>query len=546
MDLVLHDEPDKAVAERIKEVTARGLGQESRRKLIRKYCLTDWWFLVRYIFQYHFFCEDLHYNTLYRWKYENMEDDLVTCIPRGHVKTLSTAVDITQEILRNPDIAILGVSATDDLCKGLGKLVGDTLRHNERLVWAFNDILPQGNEKLRAWGAYGYQLPRAKPRLEKTLELASMRTTKTGKHPDLVFIDDITVAENNNENGWQAGADLINNLRRMCNPWGKFRWNATRWDDGDTVGMAIEGNILGKQGKFKSLVMSCYEDDDPTNDVIYKYKQRWNQRGKPNGEWSGYRKEEFERERKHPDPKVRRFFSCQLRNNPVPEEEQRLELKSLRFFGPEEGCETEKHPDVGRVISVGVETTGGGLVVYNLLEEQIQQQKLNIPLEEVKYPKERGVSKADRIHAALDPWIREGRLWVPKSEFPKDLSNTDCLGYELRRLGAGKNDDIADALHIIPKFLTSGLYPRRKGEPAHLYIGVDLAYTEAKASDYTVALAACVDHNHHLWVLGYSRFRIKQPTIIVHRLIDFYNHWNNRQTAQPFPSRKGSWASSYN
>lgn len=515
--MIVHNRPDEAVREAGR--TLRKLRQESGevayKEELRRLLREDLWFLIRAALGWWYLDEELHGKTLMRFCLENKERDNARVLPRGHVKTQWACAEIIQELLRDQDKAILAVSATDKLAKAMGLVVGGELLTNELLQYAFDDILPKRSTDCDKWGQFAYTLPNRKPRKEPSLMLASIKTNVTGFHPDEIYIDDATVRENNTPEGWAEVESAIDNYLRLLPSYGLFRWNATRWNDGDPIGKAISGELEGKQGKFQCLVLSCFVGDDPKADAIYPHKKRWNSE-----KYSGFPKEQLLREMNSKDTKRRAFFSCQMRNDPVPIEEARVDVNRVQIYKPEDA------PDFGHCRLVGVDTIGGGLLIYNLLEEECEKLNFQLPLEKIKQKRESGVTKADRITAVLEPIIREGRFFATQ-EMIGDASDVDNLGYELRRLGAARHDDIADAAHIIPAYLSTGIVPTDK-EPAHLYIAVDAAYSEDSASDFTVLLAGCVDSKNQYWILGYDRFRLKSPSALVTRIIAFFMEWNTK------------------
>lgn len=469
---------------------------------------------------------------------EHEGKDVLTCIPRGHCKTLFKCARNIQRISRNKNIAIMTLSATDVLSKGIGIQIGDELRRNDILQACFLH-LPRPGEPCKQWGAYALSLnDRGTQRIDPTLRLASIGSNITGAHPDIIDIDDVTVEQNNNPAGYEKVEMFLANCMRLLPTDGFFDWAGTRWSDSDPLGKAIDGIIKGRQGPFHSMVLSCFEDDDPEKDIIYPYKYRWNETDKK----SGYKKEDYLRDMSDESPRKRSFFNCQMRNDPMPLTEQRFDLEAIRLYDP---SNPEEYPKFQPASLVGVEATGGGLVVANLLQERLDSRGIIMPLQTITMPSIRHVEKADRIHATLEPIINEGRLNIPYEEMPKDPKQTECLGYELTRLGVAKHDDMADCLHFIPEYLAKGIYPREE-EDAHLYIACDPAYSESLRSDWSVLMAVAVDKNKNYWLLGKERFKENRPTVICDRIIQFYIHWNARAIGQGVSRRrKKSFAARY-
>jgi hypothetical protein len=537
--LIVHENPDEAVRNKLLALEQiKSKSKTKHKQAFRMLCTEDLWFLIRAVLDWHFLDEELHGKELLSFASENQDKDQLIILPRGHVKTLFSGARIIQRILKNPSISILAASATEDLAKGIGSLVGNTLLTNDKLQWAFSDILPSSSSECEKWGMYAYTLPGhvRRARLEPTLMLASVGKNITGYHPDEIYLDDITVDKTNTPEGWNKAVRFIDNCLRLLPPNGVFRWNQTRYHDSDPAGRAMEQKIVGKQGFFQCLSKSCFKDDDPKKDPIYPLKKRWTAKNV-----SGFSKEGLLREMSVPDPQSRHYFSCQMRNNPVPEEDQVIQIKDIDIYKPED------MPEFGHCLGVGVEITGGGRPVYTVIEEMNREQGVGMPLRELAQKSQKGggkMLKSDKIVAALEPITREGRLKCRAWMIPTDMAQTDNLGYEIRRLGAAKHDDIADALHMVPSLLAEGLYPPEK-YPAHLYISCDLAYSESKKADHTVFMAVCVDSQNNFWVLDYIRFQAKSPTVIGQKLISFYMKWSLKSKGFKRGGKSHSFAQTY-
>lgn len=539
--MLIHDNPDQAVRDFGRELAT--LTKKQRNEAIRERCLIDLWFLIRYILDWGYLDEHLHGQELMRFHYEDSQPtDTLMLLPRGHGKTLFSAAMMIHDILTDPNIAILSVTATQDLAKGIGSLVGDTLRYNPYLRDAFPEVLPKEGQTLKVWGVKGYELPNRKPRIDATFRPASLSTAVTGSHPDKIYIDDITGKENNTPEGWSDGLKFIRESYRLLPDYGILKWSATRWHDGDPAGMAVAGTLRGKQGPFKVLLKSCFNEDDPTKASIYPQKVRWNMsEDKP----SGFREDLLIEEMNDPSPAARAFFSAQMRNNPIPEQDIPIDVDSINLYG--KGRQIESHPALGPVKLVGIEITSGGHFVFNTCEEKKREIKSPIPLEKISHERKVKTSKADRIKAVLEPVINSGRFFAPIDTVPEDQTLEDTLGYELRRLGAAKHDDIADAIHLALKYLAEDVVPS-KGELPHVYIACDIAYTEDEANDHSVLAAIAIDWKAQVWLLEYDRFQSKSPTTQCQRIFNFYLKWNSKHvpaTKNRWAKKKSSFASKY-
>ena len=517
----VHKEPDKAIRGYAKDIN--GLSGDKRQTLIRTLCKEDPWFLVRYVFDWWFADEHLHGQIIPQFYKDNEGKDTLLLLPRGHMKTLMSVVFIVQDILTDPNSSTLVVSSTEDLAKSICALVAQHLRYNPILVNNFPE-LPQENDKLDKWGVTGYTLPRRKPRIEPTLYIGSLKKGVTGTHPDKIRADDITGISNNDPNGYKAGIDFLTEAKNLLYSNGTINWNATHWNDSAPSRLAERGHIQGKQGPFQVLKMTCFKDGDREKaEPIYPEKRRWN-----SPSISGHNREGFLAKMNSKLASVRQDFNCQQMNDPAPLEESTLDLEAVNTFKA-----LEDAPPICPPITFGIEAIGGGQVLFNGLDDLLVDQGLNIPIEEISYPSKRGIEKHDRIRIALEPIINDGRFHCIESQWPEHDADEGTLRYELSRLGAARNDDIGDAVHIVPEYLSKGLLPR-KGEPAHVYLAADTAYGSNAASDYSVLVAVAVDQRAHYWLLDVERFQLKSPSAIHRRIIDFYYKWLGKAQSHNF------------
>lgn len=541
MKLLWHDQPDLAVTKKCRELEMirRKDGESAYWQVTREVLKTDPWFLMRVALEWGWLDDQLVGHEFVRHIAENPKTDLGVLFPRGHGKTLPMSAIMITAILQNPNIAILEMSRTDDNAEKIGSFISEVLIGNDYLQRCFSrkhnpdtGFLPSSTSECKQWGKDGYTLPWRKPRLDPTLLTIPLKGAKAGKHPDIVWIDDPTEKENNNERGWHEVISAVQGLWFLVPAHGYMLWTGTRWHDADPLGMAEAGFLTGKQGPFKFIKKSCYIDDDPKKEPTYPLKKRWNM-----AEESGYTHKMLEDKRRPEPDGLGEFFDAQMRNDPAPAERADIKVADIRIYDPK---------DLPRLMPpsmFGIETTGGGLPIYNGFVDYLDGLKLTLPLVEITNPKKQGTSKRDRIVAALQPITSRGGL-LCQQWMIGDKQSTEGLGYELRRIGKAAHDDIADALHNVPAHLcTPGSYPTRPEDPAEVYISCDLAWAEEKRSDFTVVMAVAVDHRGDHWVLDYDRFQISSPTAIHQRLLEFYQKHAKVNNVSRGSNRKfpGAW-----
>jgi len=539
---IYHQNPDEAIRQKSAELAKLKANKSTYplyKKLLGETLKHDLWYLLRVGLQMNFLDEQLTGHDFIKHLSDNWGSDIGILLPRGFGKTLPVSGMCISCILQDPNIAMLQMSRTDGNADKIGAFVSEHLMYNDMLQECFgrkynpDGFLPSSVSECGSWGKDGYMLPyRTVRRIDPTFVNISLKSAKAGKHPDIIWVDDATEKENNNEVGYEHVDDVIRGLKYLLPANGFMIWTATRWSDADPVGRAYDKKLRGKQGYFNFLLRSCYVDDDPAKGVTYPRKKRWGMEIE-----TGYTLEALEELRT--DPIEGPMFSAQMRNDPAPSDTTEISAADIRIYDP---ADKPKYISPDSVRMFGIEITGGGRPIYNGFRDFCEELRINIPLVELKSPKEAGMEKADKIIAALQPIVAQGKLHCQEWMIGDVTRQKDTLGYELQRCRVAVHDDIADALSKVTA-MAGKLTPSQPNEPAHLYISVDLAYTEKTRSDFTVAIAVAIDHAGNWWVLNYDRFQLERPTELYNRLLKFYRKFEEPVSLRSLSGRKypGSW-----
>lgn len=492
---------------------------------------------MRYAMKYTFMDEILHGQVLMKHYSQGVllpgrrPSDLMTLIPRAHCKTTFASSLLTQEILNEPDIAIAVVSGTEKLAKMIAKLIADTLTDNPILQYAFPEILPNANNPANNWGIRGYYLPNRSARTDPTLVVGSVTSNVTGTHPDILLFDDIIFSRK--EADLEASKSCFIDAMGLMPPEGRVFINGTRWTDRDIYGSILEGDYEGNLGPYETMLMGCWANPEETIPV---YDKRFRVKG---AKISGFSKEDLERKKRNDV----QFFNCQYLNDPSPPKDQILKVADLQIYKPKD------LPVYKKAVGVGVEVVGNSVTFPALFRKVCREYSVSIYLQEISPKKEaRGVkdeNKLRRVLTALSPIISNKDLYVQEWMVDEKGANRFGLGYEIRKFKSAKYNDIIDALHMIPMYMSGGVLPEKQ-QPAQLYISADLAFTNNQDSDWTVFMAVCIDSHGHHWVIDYKRFREEDPTIIAQELIKFFQKINKNAIEVRYNIRQvGKFAKSY-
>jgi predicted phage terminase large subunit-like protein len=223
----------------------------------RKLCLTDPFFLgdvLGYDFQ-----KDVHAEM-----FEALDSDKLKAmilISRGHFKTSAACCYIVQRILRNSNIRVILMSATLKLTKNLLSEIRSHFdgRNNKSKL---PDLFPEFCTKGKTGTELSWTCPaRTRKHLkEPSCWVASQKSTQTGQHADLIFVDDAVHSTN-----WRS-VELQDKLEQdfwhlapLLDPHGQIRVTGTRYAYHDLYQRIITKDTGVNEWHF--VIRGCYKPD---------------------------------------------------------------------------------------------------------------------------------------------------------------------------------------------------------------------------------------------------------------------------------------------
>ncbi len=219
-------------------------GQEERLEALRKRCKEDLRFLVTKIMQMPRWSSPLHDDLVKM--VDSPGDRKLILLPRGHQKsTIITVAWVIQQLLRDPNLRIMIISATWKLSKDLlhqikavlttsplKDLFGDFSTNQTRFTTEFIDIAQ-----------------RTKHTKDPSISTGGIDTGKTGSHCDLLVFDDICSPENT------TTAEQINKTLEsfrdclpLLDPGGRIVMIGTRYAMSDAYGYILENEARSING----------------------------------------------------------------------------------------------------------------------------------------------------------------------------------------------------------------------------------------------------------------------------------------------------------
>lgn len=184
--------------------------------------------------------------------------------PRGTFKTTLVIALIVYCVLKYPSIRIVIARAKHEESKQMLFEIKSAFTQNQVILDLFGDI----SEKAAVWSEESINIGRRK---EPTIDTAGLDISKTGQHPDFVFVDDIINDKNYRSVAITSQAKrVILSFYPVLEPWGSILVTGTRWAANDVYGWLlseIEEDLKeGREPSWTSYVRSAHL---PNGDLFF-------------------------------------------------------------------------------------------------------------------------------------------------------------------------------------------------------------------------------------------------------------------------------------
>lgn len=159
------------------------------------------WAFARYMLP-DFMFGDIHKSVLQEMGREDRHSDapnLLVLIPRDHLKSVMLAVYATWRVARNPAYTILYITADEDLGR-LQMSFMQNIFESDRFKEIYPDHFYKENGRRDKWTSMALNVDH--PRRtelnirDETIAVKTIKSGKTGRHPDEIMYDDLVVPEN--------------------------------------------------------------------------------------------------------------------------------------------------------------------------------------------------------------------------------------------------------------------------------------------------------------------------------------------------------------
>jgi hypothetical protein len=164
-------------------------------------------------------------------------------MPRGTGKTtVITQAYILQLICTHPNVSIMLANENEQTAKAILSEIKQQIESNELLRTLYPEIIPD-NLKETVWSATQITVKRTQSRKEPTVFVVGVGGTKTGMHPDIIFVDDMLSREAMESARAGSIADVMGQINRWIHQlvpllsgatFRELTFIGTRWWHGDS------------------------------------------------------------------------------------------------------------------------------------------------------------------------------------------------------------------------------------------------------------------------------------------------------------------------
>jgi hypothetical protein len=277
--------------------------------------------------------EEFHGPLLREWdrrdllhsvgKYDRSELDMW---PRGYYKTTCVIARVVRAFMLQPGLTVTWWHAVEEkaILSG-GEIAGHFQRNRE-----LRDLLPEGckpkpfSHHKKWWSGSKFRMPCNGTAKDPSFFATGQSSEATGGHSDIVVLDDVIGEKTIEDSAMPRVRNWMGRtVSHILNPGGR-RWViGTRWDDDD-----IYADMLKNQD-YDCTVRGCFETDGAPD---------------PDGKPVLFSKRVLQARRREPGVTAY-IFSCQMLNEPIPDEGRRWQQEM------EQSCTLEE-AEKGRGVTV--------------------------------------------------------------------------------------------------------------------------------------------------------------------------------------------------
>lgn len=442
------------------------------------------------------------------------KDNQLILLPRDHQKSAMIAYRTAWWITKNPEVAILYVSATENLAVKQLKFIKDILTSKVyRYYWP--EMVNENENYREKWSETEISVDHPKRKAEgtrdSTVKAVGITANITGLHCNVAVLDDLMVPTNAYTESGREGVRALYSQLSSVETTGAKEWTVgTRYHPADIYRDLLEMEEVWEDEEGNEITQPVYEVFQRTVETHGEFL--WPKSRRSDGKTFGFDEKELARKKaKYLDTTQ---FYAQYYNNPNAEENATIKSEFFQYYNREALIErsgvwylgdkllnvyaamdfafsVSKQADYTVIVVVGAdaegniyvldidrfrtgamremyeravrlyhkwgfrrlraEVTAAQQLVVNQLKDYVRLQNLPIGIDEHRPLR----NKEERIRAALQPRYENRQIWHYKG------GNCQVLEEEVR-MENPEHDDVKDALAAVVE-IAFGPARQRKG-----------------------------------------------------------------------------------
>lgn len=279
----------------------------------------------------------VHRDLCSWWQRSDRKDNQIVLLPRDHGKSRYLAFRCAHRITIQPDVRIIYISATSGLAQAQLAFIKQILTSDiYRRYWP--DMVNEQESKREQWTNDSICVDHPKRGEEAvrdpTILTGGLTTGLTGRHCDVMVMDDIVVMENTyTEEGRQKVKNQYSMLTSIKSTDSETWVVGTRYDSKDLYGEMLqmqepvfddEGNEIGREDIYEVFEKPVENVGDGSGEFLWPRQQR------ADGKWFGFDRSIYERKKaEYPN---RLQFRAQYYNDPNDPGDLRIDRSKFQYY----------------------------------------------------------------------------------------------------------------------------------------------------------------------------------------------------------------------
>jgi hypothetical protein len=279
----------------------------------------------------------VHKDLISWWQRDEALTHQLLLLPRDHGKSAMVAYRVAQEIVKNPAVRILYISATSGLAEKQLKFIKDILE-SKVVKFYWPELINESRFDREKWGASEISVDHPARAAENvrdpTVFTAGLTTTITGLHFDVAVMDDVVVPDNAyTEEGRDKVRAQYSQLSSIESTDARQWVVGTRYHPKDLYNDMMEisvdiydesGDLVSTSPLYEKYERTVESQGDGTGEFLWPRQQR------TDGKWFGFNQAILARKRAQYLDRTQ--FYAQYYNNPNAIENALISADNFQYY----------------------------------------------------------------------------------------------------------------------------------------------------------------------------------------------------------------------